>query len=42
MLKAAHRHHRRAGGGMGFRDRLGPGDAQFIHAGYGILHTKRS
>lgn len=27
---------------MGFRDRLGPGDAQFIHAGCGILHTKQS
>lgn len=26
---------------MGFRDRLGPGDAQFIHAGRGILHAEQ-
>lgn len=26
---------------MGFRDRLGPGDAQFIHAGRGMLHAEQ-
>lgn len=26
---------------MGFRDRLGPGDAQFIRAGRGILHAEQ-
>ena len=26
---------------MGMRDRLGPGDAQFIHAGRGILHAEQ-